>query len=134
EVFFLIDGNEADYWGGLRPAHLPAEDIDDLQLGQISNQLIDTQLMLLQQQDPTVMADETKAVIIVRLLQPTATGATVTFDPPPPPGTSYGVDEGHSPLLDSTAIDSSLLPFWVAFNVEPDDLGGAYSVTVDHPE
>jgi hypothetical protein len=36
-------------------------------------------------------------------------------------------------LLDSTVIDSSLLPFWVAFNVEPDDAGGAYSVTVEHP-
>lgn len=133
EVFFLIDGNEAEYWGGIRPALLPDMDVDDLQLGQVSNQLIDTQLMLLQQQDPNVMADETKAVTIVRLLQPTATGANVTFSPPLPDNTYYGVTADNNPELNTTLIDSSLLPFWVAFNLEPAG-AGAYSVEVDHPE
>ena len=134
EVFFLIDGNEGEYWGGVRPAMLPANDIDDLQLGQVSNQLIDTQLMIVQQQDPNIVPDETKSIIIVRLLQPTATGAVVTFEPPLPPSTSYGVNADNQPVLDYNAIESSLLPFWVAFNVEPDNAGGAYSITVDHPE
>lgn len=133
EVFFQIDGNVDSYWGGIRPALLPAVDEDDLQLGQVANSLIDLQLMLLQEQDMTVMADDTKSVIIVRLLQPTATGATVTFDPPLAPNTSYGVDADNKPLLNGTSIDSSLLPFWVAFNVEPDP-GGAYAITVAHPE
>jgi hypothetical protein len=133
EVFFQIDGNVDTYWGGIRPAHLPDGDIDDLQLGQVANSLIDLQLMLLQEQDMTVMADDTKSVIIVRLLQPTATGAIVTFEPPLPLNTSYGVDADNKPLLNGTTIDSSLLPFWVAFNVEPDP-GGAYAITVDHPE
>jgi len=133
EVFFQIDGNIDTYWGGIRPAALPATDIDDLQLGQVANSLIDLQLMLLQDQDPTVMADDIKAVIIVRLLQPTATGAMISFDPPLPINTSYGVDVDNKPALNGTTIDSSLLPFWVAFNIEP-DAGGAYTVTVTHPE
>lgn len=133
EVFFQIDGNIDTYWGGIRPALLPDSDIDDLELGQVANSLIDLQLMLLQEQDPTVMADDTKAVIIGRLLQPTATGAIVTFDPPLPPNTSYGVNAENQPVLNGNTIDSSLLPFWVAFNVEPDP-GGAYTITVDHPE
>jgi hypothetical protein len=133
EVFFQIDGNIDMYWGGIRPALLPATDIDDLQLGQVANSLIDLQLMLLQEQDPTVMADDQQAVIIVRLLQPTATGATVTFDPPLPPNTSYSVNADNQPVLNGTVIDSSLLPFWVAFNVIPDP-GGAYTITVEHPE
>lgn len=137
EVFFLIDGNEADYWGGVRPAMLPATDIDDLQLGQISNMLIDTQLNLLNNKympDPPIVADEMKSVIIVRLLQPTAVGAMVDFQPPLPMGTYYSADADNSPVLDNTVIESSLLPFWVAFDVDPDDVGGAYSIEVTHPE
>jgi hypothetical protein len=134
EVFFLIDGNEDSYWGGVRPAMLPANDTNNLQLGQVSNQLIDTQLNIVKQQDPEIEPDETKSIIIVRLLQPTAVGASVTFDPPRPPSTSYGVNADNQPVLDSPMIDSSLLPFWVAFNVDPDNDGGAYSITVDHPE
>jgi len=134
EVFFLIDGNESMYWGGIRPAMLPNGDIDDLQLGQVSNALIDTQLEIVTEQDPEIVNDETKSIIIVRLLQPTATGAMVTFDPPRPPSTSYGVNSNNQPVLDSNLIDSSLLPFWVTFNVDPDDVGGAYTITVDHPE
>jgi hypothetical protein len=133
EVFFQIDGDIAVYWGGIRPALLPDTDIDDLQLGLVANSLIELQLGLLQMQDPTVMADDTKAVIIVRLLQPTATGAMVTFDPPLPANTSYGVNVDNQPVLNGTTIDSSLLPFWVAFNIESDP-GGAYTITVDHPE
>jgi hypothetical protein len=138
EVFFLLDGNESTYWGGIRPALLPAEDIDDLELGQISNELIDLQLGLLQMQDPNVMADETKGVIIVRLLQLTAAtegiGATVTMTPAPPPGTSYAPDGtmGNAPILDNNIINSSVLPFFVVFNVEPDDIGGEVTITVDH--
>jgi hypothetical protein len=133
EVFFQIDGNVDTYWGGIRPAWLPAGDIDDLQLGQVANSLIELQLGLLQEQDPTVMADDTKAVIIGRLMQPTATGAVVTFDPPLPPNTSYGVNADNEPVLNGNTIDSSLLPFWVAFNIETDP-GGAYTITVTHPE
>jgi hypothetical protein len=133
EVFFQIDGNVDTYWGGIRPAWLPDTDIDDLQLGQVANSLIDLQLMLLQEQEPTVMADYQQAVIIVRLLQPTATGAVVTFDPPLPDNTYYGVNADNQPVLNGTTIDSSLLPFWVTFNILPDP-GGAYTITVDHPE
>ena len=134
EVFFLIDGNEDTYWGGIRPALLPDSDIDDLELGQISNELIDIQLNIVMGQDDTVMKDETKAIVIVRLLQPTATGATVTFDPPLPMNQFYGVSAENNPTLGSNLIDSSLLPFWVGFNIDPDDVGGAYSIEVDHPE
>lgn len=133
EVFFQIDGNIDTYWGGIRPALLPATDIDDLQLGQVPNTLIDLQLMLLQEQDATVSADYQMGIIIVRLLQPTATGAVVTLDPPPPVNTSYSVNADNMPVLNGTTIDSSLLPFWVAFNIF-DDPGGAYTITVDHPE
>lgn len=133
EVFFQIDGNIDTYWGGIRPALLPATDIDDLQLGQVPNSLIDLQLMLLQEQDPTVTADYQKGIIIVRLLQPTATGAVVTMDPPPPMNTSYSVSAENMPVLNGNSIDSSLLPFWVAFDIF-DDPGGAYQITVDHPE
>jgi hypothetical protein len=134
EVFFLIDGNESMYWGGVRPAMLPATDTDDLQLGQVSNQLIDTQLDIVKQQDPNIEPDESKSIIIVRLLQPTATGAVVTFEPELPPSHSYGVNADNQPVLDGNVIDSSLLPFWVAFNIDPDEAGGAYTITVDHPE
>lgn len=133
EVFFQIDGNIDTYWGGIRPAWLPDTDLDDLQLGQVPNSLIDLQLMLLQDQDPAVTADDQQGIIIVRLLQPTATGAIVTFDPPPPLNTSYSVNADNQPVLNGNTIDSPLLPFWVAFNVIPDP-GGAYTVTVDHPE
>ncbi|MFV8748996.1 carboxypeptidase-like regulatory domain-containing protein [Nannocystaceae bacterium ST9] len=133
EVFFQIDGNIDTYWGGIRPAMLPATDIDDLELGQVANALIDLQLGLLQDQDPTVMADDTKAVVIARLLQPTATGAVVTFDPPLPVNTSYSVSAENMPVLNGNSIDSSVLPFWVAFNLD-DDPGGAYTITVEHPE
>jgi hypothetical protein len=138
EVFFLLDGNESTYWGGIRPAMLPANDIDDLQLGQISNELIDLQLGYLQQVDPNVMADETKGVIIVRLLQQTAAtegiGATVSMEPEPEVGTFYSADGTmmNAPILNNTIINSSVLPFWVAFNIEPDDIGGAVSIEVDH--
>jgi hypothetical protein len=138
EVFFLIDGNETMYWGGIRPWHLPAADLPDLQLGQISNALIQSQLDLLAEQDPTITADETKGVIIVRLLQLTAategSGATINMVPPPVPGSFYSADGtmGNAPLINSTVINSSVLPFWVAFNIEPDDIGGAVSITVDH--
>ncbi|MCA9681179.1 MAG: carboxypeptidase regulatory-like domain-containing protein [Myxococcales bacterium] len=133
EVFFLIDGNADTYWGGVRPASLPAMDIDDLQLGQVSNTLIDAQLMIVQQQDPNIAADEMASIIIVRLLQPTATGAVVDFQPPLPPNTFYGVDADNKPVLNGTGIDSGLLPFWVAFNVPPSD-AGAYAIEVTHPE
>jgi hypothetical protein len=138
EVFFLLDGNESMYWGGIRPAHLPATDIDDLQLGQISNSLIEGQLELLEPQDPNVMADETKGVIIVRLMQPTAagegSGATVNMVPPPALSSYYSADAtmGNAPLLNNDVINSTVLPFWVAFNIEPDDVGGAVTITVDH--
>src|SRR5690606_2486343 len=105
----------ADYWGGVRPALLPAADFDDLELGQISNTLIDTQIELVVQQDPDIVADETKSIVVVRLIQQTATGATVTFEPTPPPSSSYGVSDEHKPVLDSNVINSSILPFWVAF-------------------
>jgi hypothetical protein len=138
EVFFLLDGNESMYWGGIRPARLGAMDIDDLQLGQISNLLIDQQVGFLQQQDPNIMADETKGVIVVRLLQPTAategTGATVTMLPPPPAGSYYSADGtmDNSPVLNHNKINSSVLPFWVSFNNEPDDVGGAVTIVVSH--
>ncbi len=133
EVFFQIDGNVDVYWGGIRPALLPSTDLDDLELGQVADSLIQLQLGLLQDQDPTVMADDTKAVIIVRLLQPTATGAMINFNPPLPTNTSYGVSVDNAPVLNGNTIDSSLLPFWVAFNIEPDP-GGAYTITATHPE
>jgi len=134
ELFFRIDGDEESYWGGIRPAMTPDMDTDDLQLGLVSNALIDTQLGYLQMQNMDVEADETKAVTIVRLLHPTATeeGATVTFDPPLPPDTFYGVGADDLPVLNTTEILSGLLPFWVAFNLDPAELG-TYSVSVEHP-
>jgi hypothetical protein len=134
EVFFLIDGNPVEYWGSIQPALLPDADVGDLNLDQVSFELLELQESLLQQQDPNVQIDENLGVIYVRLLQPTAFGATVTMDPPPPPGTSFGIDMDNNLVLDGNMIDTPLLPFWVAFNLEPDDVGGAVSITVDHPE
>lgn len=135
EVFFLIDGNEPDYWGGVRPAWIPAEETADIQLGQISDALIDIQLNLAQMQNPDVMKDETKAIVIVRIIQPVALmegPATVTFDPPLPDDQYFGVNADDNPVLGSTDTESSLLPLWVAFNLDPADFD-TYTVDVTHP-
>jgi hypothetical protein len=54
--------------------------------------------------------------------------------PPPMAGTYYAADGtmGNSPILNNNVINSSVLPFWVAFNVEPDEAGGGVTITVDH--
>ena len=117
ELYFLIDGNEESHWGGVIPASLPNVDIDDLELGQVSNELLDLQLGIVMQQDMDIMVDETKGIVMVRVLQPTAIdpgvdSVAVSFDPPLAMNQYYGVDSNNNPVLGSDLIDSQLLPFW----------------------
>lgn len=121
------------YWGAIVPAQLEDVDLDDYDLSQVSNDVIDIQVGALQQQDPTVAVDENAAVFLVALRQNTATGATVTIDPPPPAGTYYAPDANGQPVLNQDTIEWGLYPVAVVFNLPPAP-AGTYTIDVTHPE
>lgn len=121
-----------DYLGGVIPVTIAAEDRDNVQLTQISKAFIDEQTALLEDQMP-VPPDDTQSIIVVRLIQNTATGAMVQMDPAPAAGTFYAPDENGAVILDESTISFGLLPVAVFFNVAPAG-PGAYSFTVTHPE
>ena len=129
----FIVADTKNYWGGVLQFETGLEGIDDFELSQVSLDVIDLQVNALQAQDKTVMLDEERAVLLVAIQQNTATGATVTLDPPPEPNTYYAPNADGQPILNTSDIEWSLYPVAVFFNVEPGP-EGTYEITVDHPE
>ena len=128
---FLIEPND-DYFGSVRPVRTAeVADYDDVRLAQVSRQLIDDQIELLQNQEPAE-ADLEQSIIIVRLLHPQAVGATLELDPPPDPDTYYAPDSMARPVLGLSEIQFSLLPVVIYFNIAPAD-PHTYTFTVTHP-
>jgi hypothetical protein len=127
-----LDGN-VNYWGAIVPVQLEDESLDEYDLSQVSTDVIDLQVGALQQQEPTVTVDETAAVVLVAINQNTATGATVTLDPPPAPNTYYAPDADGAPILNSNMIEWGLFPVAIFFNLPPGD-EGTYSIEVTHPD
>lgn len=121
------------YWGAVIPTYTGSEDDDDVELSQVSIEVVDIQEGALQDQDPTVMVDETKAALLVAVEQNTATGAVVQLDPPPPANTYYAPNANGQPILNQNEIQWGLYPVAVFFNLEPGD-AGTYEITVTHPE
>ncbi|MEM7154300.1 MAG: hypothetical protein AAF799_15750 [Myxococcota bacterium] len=129
----FIVADTDNYWGGVLQFETGLEGVDDFELSQVSLDVIDLQVNALQAQDKTVMLDEERAVLLVAIQQNTATGATVTLDPPPEPNTYYAPNSDGQPILNTSDIEWSLYPVAVFFNVEPGP-EGTYELTVDHPE
>lgn len=129
---FVVADSET-YWGAVVPFQTAEVDVDDFELSQVSLQVIDIQIGVLQQQDPRVMVEDGTSVFLVALLQNTATGAVVTVDPMPPPNTFYAPNAGGQPTLGSNEIQWSLYPVAVFFNLQPGD-EGEYEITVTHPD
>lgn len=120
------------YLGGIIPVSVPAEDNDKLQLTQISREFIADQEGLLADEMPEP-TDPNLAIVVVRLIQNTATGAMVEMDPAPLPGTYYAPNADGAPRLNLQTVEFGLLPVVVYFNVAPAG-PGAYAFTVTHPE
>jgi hypothetical protein len=129
----FVVADSADYWGAVVPFQTEQMDVDEIELSQVSLDVIDIQIMALQQQDPTVMVAEDTAVFLVALLQNTATGAVVTVDPPPEPSTFYAPDANGQPILGVNEIQWSVYPVAVFYNLVPGPEGD-YEITVTHPE
>jgi len=129
---FIIDDSEL-YWGSVIPFTTELEDLEEFELSQVSLEVIDIQIGVLQQQEPTVMVEEGTAVFLVALEQNTATGAIVELSPPPEPNTYYAPDAAGQPMLNTTEIQWSLYPVAVFFNLQPGP-EGTYEITVTHPE
>lgn len=121
------------YWGAVVPFQTEELDIDDLELSQVSLDVIDIQITALQEQDPTVMVEDGTAVFLVALIQNTATGAVVTVDPPPPANTFYAPNAAGQPVLGVNEIGWSIYPVAVFFNLPPGP-EGTYEISVTHPE
>lgn len=131
DITVIIDPT-TDYLGSVIPLTTPTEDEDGQRLAQISYETVMGQIDILADQMPQP-ADLEQAIMIVRLVQNTATGATIELDPAPAAGTFYAPDATGVPVLDSSTIEFQLLPVVVYFNVAPGD-AGAISVTATHPE
>jgi len=131
DITVIVDPN-AEYLGSVIALTTPTEDEDSQRLAQISYETVNMQIDILADMMPQP-ADLEQAIIIVRLLQNTATGATIELDPAPADGTYYAPDSMGFPVLNSSTIDFQLLPVVVYFNVAPGD-AGAISITATHPE
>lgn len=129
--FVVVDTKT--YWGAVVPFQTEMLDVEDVELSQVSLDVIDIQIGALQQQDPTVMVEPDTAVFLVALLQNTATGAVVTVEPPPPPTTFYAPDAGGQPVLGVNEIQWGIYPVAVFFNLQPGS-EGTYEISVTHPE
>lgn len=131
EVVVIADSE--DYWGAVIPFPTGDEDDDSRDLAQVSNDVINIQEALLQEQDDTVVVDREKGAIIVRVIQNTATGTMITVDPPLPENTYYSVDPDGVVKLNDTLIEWQLYPVAVFFNLD-DTPGGEYTFSASHPE
>ena len=129
----ILLAENANYWGAIVPVQLEDESIDKYDLSQVSTAVIDLQEAALQDQNPDVLVDEDAAVLLIAINQNTATGATVTLDPPPAENTYYAPDANGAPILNSNLIEWGLFPVAVFFNLPPGD-AGTYTVTVTHPD
>jgi hypothetical protein len=129
---FVVTDSET-YWGAVVPFQTAEMDLEEVELSQVSLDVIDIQIMALQQQDPTVMVQEDTSVFLVALIQNTATGAVVTVDPMPPPTNYYAPNASGSPILGVNEITWPLYPVAVFYNLEPGP-EGMYEITVTHPE
>ncbi len=121
------------YWGAVVPFQTGFEDIEEFELSQVSLDVIDLQINALQMQDKTVMVEDNTAVLLVALLQNTATGATAELDPPPADNAFYAPNAAGSPILGTSEILWGLYPVAVFFNLEPGP-EGTYDISVTHPE
>jgi hypothetical protein len=129
----FVVADTADYWGAVVPFQTEQLDIEEIELSQVSLDVIDIQIAALQQQDPTVMVEDETAVFLVALLQNTATGAVVTVDPAPDPTTFYAPNAAGQPILGVNEIQWSIYPVAVFYNLVPGPAGD-YEITVTHPE
>lgn len=124
-----------EYWGSVIPVAIAGDPLqDDVQLAQLSSSLVDDQIMLLEPQMPA-MPDLDQAIMIVRLINPTAImegATTIDMVPAPAPGTFYAPDPAGAPVLDKNTIDFTFLPVVVYFNV-PDTAPGDIQITATHP-
>ncbi len=131
EVFIAIEPS-TDYFGSVIGLTVPDEDEDGETLAQISRETVDGQIEILQDQMPE-MADLTQSIVITRLLQNLATGATIDFQPAPMAGTYYAPDENGVPVLNQNVVEFSFLPVVVYFNVAP-GAPGEITITAEHPD
>ncbi|MCA9704827.1 MAG: hypothetical protein KDK70_03125 [Myxococcales bacterium] len=129
----FIVAESTDYWGAVIPFTTGFEDIEDVELSQVSLAGIDIQIGVLQGQDPTVMVEPDTAVLLVAVEQNTATGAVVELEPPPADNAFYAPDAGGQPQLGSNVAEWGFRPLVVFFNLQPGPEGD-YRVTVTHPE
>ncbi|MEX1363858.1 MAG: hypothetical protein AB1Z98_12070 [Nannocystaceae bacterium] len=129
---FVVAGTDT-YWGAVVPFRTELMDIEEYELSQVSLDVIDIQIGVLQAQEPTVMVEDDTAVFLVALEQNLATGAVVQVEPPPPPNTFYAPDANGQPVLNTTEISWSIYPVAVFFNLPPGP-EGTYEITVTHPE
>lgn len=129
--FVVADSDQ--FWGAVVPFTTEYEDIDEFELSQVSLQVIDIQIGVLQEQDPTVMVEPDTAVLLVAIEQNTATGAVVELDPPPDDTTFYAPDANGQPILGANVAQWSAYPVVVFFNLPPGP-EGEYEITVTHPE
>lgn len=129
---FVIAETET-YWGAVVPFQTELEDLEEVELSQVSLDVIDLQISALQMQEPTVMVQDDTAVFLVALNQNTATGAIVDIDPPPAPNTYYAPDASGQPILNTNEIQWTIYPVAVFFNLPPGPEGD-YEITVTHPE
>jgi hypothetical protein len=130
-IFVVAPGD--DYFGSIRPVRaVETSNPDNIRLGQVDRETIEEQIEFLAAQEPAE-ADLEQGIIIVRLINLQATGATLELDPPPEEGTYYAPNSQGSPVLNSNAMEFALLPVVVYFNVEP-GAPGDYVFTASHPE
>lgn len=129
----LVVDPTSDYWGTVYPTDIgPGPVRIGIEVPQISTEVVDIQLSALAPQMPAPL-DPTQALVLVRLIQNTATGATIDMDPPPAPGTYYAPDINGQPVLDQNLIEWPLYPVMVFFNVAPSNPGDLM-ITATHPE
>lgn len=121
------------YWGSVVPFQTEMLDLEEVELSQVSLDVIDLQITALQEQDPSVMVEDETAVFLVALNQNTATGAVVTVDPMPPATEYYAPNSSGQPILGVNEIQWSLYPVAVFYNLEPGP-EGTYEISVTHPE
>lgn len=129
---FVVADTET-YWGAVIPFRTELMDIEEFELSQVSLDVIDIQIGVLQEQEPTVMVQDDTAVFLVALEQNLATGAVVQVEPAPPPNTFYAPDANGQPVINTSEISWSLYPVAVFFNLPPGP-EGTYEITVTHPE
>ncbi|MCA9649294.1 MAG: hypothetical protein KC501_05260 [Myxococcales bacterium] len=133
-ALFVLAPN-ADYWGAIIPIDIGSDPLqEDVELTQISNDIVDMQIMGLMDQMPAI-PDLDQAIIVVRLRNNTAVSegpTTIEMMPPPPDGTYYAPDAMGAPILNQNTIEFPVLPVVVYFNV-PDTAPGAINFTASHP-